>query len=91
MRRGNEGGLELRRRKKICTVKHFAEEAGIALGVGTLGAGVVADRLFGEEERAEGASGIDLAGNFCLDQGSAKAGREAVGLLGDAVVEAVNG
>ena len=88
VRGGNEGGFELRWCEENAAVEHFAEEAGVALGVGALGAGVIADGLFGEEESAERAGGIDLAGNFCVDEGLAQAASEAVGFFGDVVVEA---
>ena len=35
---GDEGGFELGRREEDAAVEHFAEEAGVALGVGALGA-----------------------------------------------------
>src|ERR1700730_2019028 len=91
MRRGNEGGLELGWSEKNTTVEHFAEEAGVTFGVGTLSTGVVADGFIGEERRAERASGIDLGGNFCFGEGFTQAAGQAIGLLGDAVVEAVHG
>src|SRR5258708_4835978 len=73
VRRGNERALELRRREKNSTVKHFTEEAGVTFGVGSFSAGVIADGLFAEEQRAGRAGGIDLAGDFCGDESLAQA------------------
>src|SRR5580704_19283904 len=84
---GDEGGFELRWGEEDAAVEHFAEEAGVALCIAALGAGVVADGLVAKEKSGERAGIVDLAGEFGVGESFAEAFGEAITLFGNPMVK----